>query len=369
MCSTRSQSRVTLVALAALVVAAACGDSTPPVVPVVPVATKLGFRAFAGGPTRSALPAVTVEIQDQSGNLMTGATNTVTLSFGANPGRLIFHASGIGAMDRIIELVDLVSLVVLPTLQNNEGQNEMLALAYDSAANVVFGIDRDDSLWALDPVTGARTTRGQTGLYSKGLTVEAGANGRLLAADQAGGVLSSLDRVTGAPTTLGTLVYSAGAFLGVNGIATEPGTGTIYAAVRTAGAVRHLAILNPTAFTLTEVALLSDNGVAGIAFLANGSLIAVTGDGGTNPETLWTVNKATGVMGLIMALGNGADGEAIAAVPSRLTGTLTAAAVNGVATFAGLQLTAPGTAYTFRASAAGLTNGASAAFNVTVEVP
>jgi hypothetical protein len=207
------------------------------------------------------------------------------------------------------------------------------------------------------------------GLHLKGLTVEAGPTGRLLAGDQTGNGLRSLDRATGAPTTLGTMIYSAGAFAGVNGFATEPGTGTIYAVVRPAGTARHLAILNPAALTLTEVALLSDNGVSDLTFLADGTLLAVTGNGGTNPETLWTVNKTTGVMVTVMVLGNGADGEAIAAVPSRLTGTLTAAAVNGVATFTGLQLTAPGTAYTFRASADGLTNGTSAAFNVTGEVP
>jgi len=359
-----SQSCATLVALAALVVVAACGDSTAP-----PVATSLAFRAFAGGVTRTALPAVVVEIRDQAGVLMTGASGSVTLSFAANPGRLIFHASGISTNDRIIELVDIASGLVLPTLQNNEGLTEMTALAYDAAANVVFGVDLNDSLWALDAVTGARTTRGHTGVQLKGLTVEAGANGRLLGGRQAGSALYSVNRVTGDTTNLGTLVYSAGAFVGVNGFATEPGTGTIYAVVRVAsGTVRHLATLNPTALTLTEVALLTDNGVSDLTFLADGTLIAVTGTGSgvTNPETLLTVNKATGVMAVVMALGNGADGEAIAAVPSRLTGTLTAATVGGVATFNGLQITAPGTAYTLRATAAGLTNGTSAVFNVAI---
>jgi len=332
-----SQSCATLVALAALVVVAACGDSTAP-----PVATSLAFRAFAGGATRSDLPAVVVEIRDQAGVLMTGASGSVTLSFAANPGRLIFHASGISTNDRIIELVDIASGLVLPTLQNNEGLTEM---------------------------TGARTTRGHTGVQLKGLTVEAGANGRLLGGRQAGSALYSVNRVTGDTTNLGTLVYSAGAFVGVNGFATDPGTGTIYAVVRVAsGTVRHLATLNPTALTLTEVALLTDNGVSDLTFLADGTLIAVTGTGSgvTNPETLLTVNKATGVMAVVMALGNGADGEAIAAVPSRLTGTLTAATVGGVATFNGLQITAPGTAYTLRATAAGLTNGTSAVFNVAI---
>jgi hypothetical protein len=56
----------------------------------------------------------------------------------------------------------------------------------------------------------------------------------------------------------------------------------------------------------------------------------------------------------------------IAANPgsSTLSGTLTRAAVNGVATFDNLELNRAGTGYTLRATASGLTAATSTAFRV-----
>lgn len=48
-----------------------------------------------------------------------------------------------------------------------------------------------------------------------------------------------------------------------------------------------------------------------------------------------------------------------------LSGTMTVAAVSGVATFSNLRLDSPGTGYALRATASGLTGATSAAFNVT----
>ena len=48
-----------------------------------------------------------------------------------------------------------------------------------------------------------------------------------------------------------------------------------------------------------------------------------------------------------------------------LGGTLTVAAVNGVATFSGLSIKQPGSGYTLQATSSGLTAGIGPAFNVT----
>src|SRR5439155_1431428 len=48
-----------------------------------------------------------------------------------------------------------------------------------------------------------------------------------------------------------------------------------------------------------------------------------------------------------------------------LAGTMTVAAVNGVATFANLSINNPGTGYTLIASATGLTSATSTAFNIS----
>ncbi|NND36346.1 MAG: hypothetical protein HKN81_04345, partial [Gammaproteobacteria bacterium] len=53
-------------------------------------------------------------------------------------------------------------------------------------------------------------------------------------------------------------------------------------------------------------------GYAGISFDASGTLYAVTGEGGPNPETLHTVNTATGVATVVQALSDDDGSEAIA---------------------------------------------------------
>ena len=169
-------------------------------------------------------------------------------------------------------------------------------------------------------------------------------------------------------TTLGPLTISGDVVDWCTGLALDPTSGTVYAVAvlgSNTGLERTLTLLDATALTLTSVAVLSEDGVAGITFLPDGTLIAVTGDGATNPEELWSVDRATGVMTLIMPLGNGANGEAITAVPAQLTGTLTVAAVGGVASFSDLQINAPGTGYTLTASASGLSGATSAGFAIT----
>ena len=54
------------------------------------------------------------------------------------------------------------------------------------------------------------------------------------------------------------------------------------------------------------------NQISSLAFRANGTLWAVSGDGGSPAETLYTVNTSNAALTLQFALGNGADGETIA---------------------------------------------------------
>jgi hypothetical protein len=56
--------------------------------------------------------------------------------------------------------------------------------------------------------------------------------------------------------------------------------------------------------------------VASIQFTSTGVLYAVTGDGSTTFETLFTVNKSTAAMTLAYPLGNGSDGETIGFDPT-----------------------------------------------------
>ncbi len=60
----------------------------------------------------------------------------------------------------------------------------------------------------------------------------------------------------------------------------------------------------------------SDNGplteaISCLVFRSNGTLYAVSGEQGPNPETLFTVDTSNAALTLACVLGNGADGETI----------------------------------------------------------
>ena len=71
-----------------------------------------------------------------------------------------------------------------------------------------------------------------------------------------------------------------------------------------------------------------------------------------------TVSSSSAQVTLSVEQGTGTNGAAT-------TGTITATAVNGVATFNNVRVNTVGTAFKLAASAPALANGTSAAFNVT----
>ncbi len=85
----------------------------------------------------------------------------------------------------------------------------------------------------------------------------------------------------------------------------------------------------------------------------------------TNAPFTWTVN-AEDPYGNVDTTFNGNVTLSLASNPGSATlgGTLTVAAVNGVATFSGLTINEPGVGYTLQASSTGLTIGTSTAFSV-----
>jgi hypothetical protein len=344
--------------------ALACNDDDGPSGPGP--AAKLAVQAVANQTARTDFSApVTVEIQDASGDLVTTATNNVTLALGTNPGTILWHVSGYD-VNQVLEMVDPGSPAVIagPVISFAA---EFAALAYNSATGLLMGTDRDDNLLTIDPATGIEDTVGTVGVdYVTGLAYELGAAPRLLAVTFDGD-LYSLNQATGAATSLGAMTLAGETITGGTGLATDPTNGTIYASltlVSSTGRNRTLVTINPTTLVATAIAQLGQDGMADLAFSADGTLYGVTGDGGTTPETLYTIDKATGATTLVIALGNGLDGESIAAVPAQLSGTLTVAAVDGVATFPALQINAAANGYTIAATATGLTAATSAAFNV-----
>jgi hypothetical protein len=331
--------------------------------------TQLVFRPITGGAATQSM-TVEVELQDATGNL-TGGTNDVTIAFDQNPGAMLFHASGY--TDRILEYVNYISPeVVSPPLPNAQS-DEINGLVYDSTnKRVIGGQVGVDNLFTYDVATGAESVLGAGGFGEgpSGMAFEMGGAQRLLGISSAGipevNDLFQVNPLTGAMTSLGTLTATF-AFEGLQGLATDPTTGTIYGVAmepppnRT---TRHLVTINASTLAMTDIGVLGQNGIAEITFTPDGTLLGVTGDGAPSPETLFSIDKANGSTTLITALGNGDDGEAVTYIPAQLVGSVTVSAVNGVATFS-VKIPAPATGYTLTATAAGLTSATSGAFNIT----
>lgn len=358
-------SRWAVAILSTAAVLAGCGDSTGP----GPTPFQIVFASLPGShPARTTIvPPVRVELRDESGGLVTTFADDVTLELDNNPGALVLHASGIGDGQRVLEHVDPVTPQVLPPLTNSQS-TAVLGMVFDPESGDVIAISWGSRLSRINVETGVEQYVGVVDLPDlKPLTFESGAGGRLLTASTFGDELYELDPSSATTELLGQVSITGDSITGYNGLATNPVDGTVYAVVQLEGnanrRIRNLISLDVGALTATNIGTLSEDGVAGISCLPNGGLIAVTGDGATNPEVLWSVNRTTAMMTMIVALGAGDDGEAIAAVPARLQGTVTVAASAGVATFDDLAIDAPAPGYTLVARAAGLTT-ASAPFDI-----
>jgi hypothetical protein len=155
----------------------------------------------------------------------------------------------------------------------------------------------------------------------------------LYAGDNSSGTLYKIDPLTG--TTLTTIGVTMGGspVNAIKGLAAHPGSGEIYAVVvqspppstpegnQPPVSSFRLAIIAPDTGTATEIGGLGDR-FAGLAFAPapsdgtpNESLVGVTGDGALNPEALFIIDTGDASTLLLMPLGNGDDGEAIAFNP------------------------------------------------------
>jgi hypothetical protein len=327
-------------------------------------------------------PAVEVEFLDAFGNFVDTVTADVTVALSVNPGNMIFHASG-AAASFVYELVDPVTPAVLPAAPSAPVAN-IMGMEYEPATGMVLAAQYDfnapapepNNLIRVDPYTGVETVIGTMSTWPPGPVLRAPAfeagTGRLLVAEHhaTGNRLWDVDTNTAVPAIVGPVTVPGDNVLGFNALATDPTDGTLYAAAMLASLgppspLRALLRIPAGLLSGTNMGVLSQPGVSGLTFLPDGTLIAVVGDGGTPPETLWSVDKSTGAMTLIIALGNGDTGDAITRIPARLSGTLTVAAVTGVATFTDLQIDGPANGYQLVATATGMTDAQTVLFNIT----
>ena len=131
------------------------------------------------------------------------------------------------------------------------------------------------------------------------------------------GELRRVDPLTGAVVLIVPMVTTTSLpVLSCTGLSLNPATGLLYAIVRVTGTqtIRRLAQVDPATGITTVIGPLGDN-FASLAIRVDGVCFAVTGDGATVPETLYTVDLSTAATTFVMALGNGSDGEALAFAP------------------------------------------------------
>jgi hypothetical protein len=100
---------------------------------------------------------------------------------------------------------------------------------------------------------------------------------------------------------------------GANAIARHPTTGVTYAIIKLTS-TRPLAMLNTATGVATLVGTPADF-ISSMAFLPNGTLYGVVGNGGTNPEQMNTINLTTGALTSITTFNDAGDGEALAYSP------------------------------------------------------
>ncbi len=298
-------------------------------------------------------PAVTVAIEDTLGNIVTGATNQITLGIGTNPGSgTLTGGAAVSPVNGVATFAGLSINKVGTGYMLSASASPVLTVATSSAFNVTAGaaaqlvfIQQPTSVVAGSAITPAVT-----------VAIEDA---------QGNAVTSATNQVTiglGLGSPAGTLGGGAAA-TPVNGVATFSNltinlAGTGYTLAATASPALSSATSNVFAVTVGAPAKLAfvqqpTSATAGVA-IAPAVTVAIEDNQG---------NVVTGASNQV-SLG-------IAANPGSgtLTGGAAVSPVNGVATFAGLSINKSGIAYTLAASATGgLTGTTSTAFNVTAGI-
>jgi adhesin/invasin len=293
---------------------------------------------------RPITPAVTVRAVDNTGALQTSFTGTVTIAIGANPvgGSL----SGITVVTAVGGVATFSNLLI-----DRAGSGYRLsagASGFTGVTSTPFAISPAGASGATTTITAQPTTLPADGNSTSTITVDvrdAFGNRRTAGGDQV--TLSTTAGSIGPVIDLGNGTYTA-VLTAPSAAATATITGTVGGVSIDDNAVVVFGSVAPTPVALAFVQQPGTTQV-GSAISPPVTVRAVDSGGGTVPTFTGTVTIALGA--------NPGGGT--------LSGTTTATAVAGVATFANLRISQPGAGYTLTASAPGLTGATSAPFTVT----
>lgn len=315
-------------------------------------ATKLGF---GGQPTNSAAgaaisPAVTVLVQDASGNTVAGANNAVTIALLANPGGSTLSGTlTVNAVNGVATFSDL-SLDKVGTGYTLNATATGLTGATSNGFNITAG------------------TATQLVFTQQPSNVVAGANiapaVTVTAKDGQGNTVTSYSTAIG--LTLGNnpgngTLSGGGAVTPVSGVATFAGlhidkTGNNYTLVANSGTLNQISSgfnVTPGAASQLVFTTQPSNSVTGPPAVIAPPVKVEVQDAQGNTLTSATTS-------ITVAIGTNPPGNGV------LAGTKTVNAVAGVATFSNLSIDKPGNGYTLTADGGGLPTETSATFNISV---
>ena len=293
-------------------------------------------------------PAVTVEVIDAGGNRVLTAVNAVTLTIDNNPGSGTLTGGGPTAA--------VAGLATFNTLNINKvGTGYTL----HAASGVLTAVN--SNTFNIAPGTKAKLAYVQAPTdAAAGVAIAPAVTVEILDVND-NRVTSAVDNVTIAilANPSGGTLTGGGAVAAVAGVATFNNlkidtAGNGYTLRATSGV---LTGVTSAAFNITAgVALLfvqqPSNAAAAVA-IAPAVTVKIVDSGG---------NQVSSTANVTIAIGTNAGG-------GTLSGTLTHAAVAGLATFNDLSIEKSGTGYTLHATSAGLTAATLSAFNITPGTP
>ena len=310
------------------------------------VATQLAFGTQPSNTvaTSSITPAVTVQILDASGNPTT-STASVTLAIGTNPGGGTLSGT-----------VTVAAVSGTATFNNLSIDKAATGYAHGRKHGTDRGRRRTPS--TSRPARPA-SSRSESSLptpvaaFVFSVTVQIQDAGGNLITTSTASVTLAIGTNPGGGTLSGTKTRAA-----FNGVATfsnlsidKVGTGYTLTAVSTGLTGSTSAAFNITAGAAKKLAFgTQPSNTAGGAPITPAVTVQILDAQG---------NLTTSTAPVVIAIGTNAGG-------GTLSGTMTVAAVAGVATFGNLFINKTGTGYTLTAARAGLTGATSSAFNITV---
>ncbi|HSD32083.1 MAG TPA: hypothetical protein VLB49_09255 [Gemmatimonadales bacterium] len=312
-------------------------------------ATKLAFvsqpTTATGGATIN--PAVTVAVQDAGGNVVTGATNSITLAIGTNPN------SGTLAGTKTVAAVNGVA--TFSTLNvDSAGTGYTLSAAatgLTGATSNAFNITVGAAAKLGFRVQPASTTGGATIAPAVQVEVRDAGGNRVTSASN--NITVAIGTNPNSGTLGGTKTVAAASGLASFSTLTIDSAGTGYTLSASASGLT-AATSSPFNITVGPAAklgfLVQPSNTPSGASITPAVQVEVR-DAGGNRVTSATTN-------ITLAIGTNPSGGV-------LSGTNPKAAVSGVAVFSNLSIDKSGTGYTLTAAGATLTGATSAAFNIT----